>query len=131
MGIKLVVATQDHQFEPYPEIMKQGCIGMVCWSMGRERAIFQGSHIKSEVGCLPLYDTPEDGDTEHAAIFWQNKVILEVKVSTMLASLIWYTLMENPDAKWLDDLREKVLEFSEDPEGFMSWFQSYLFPTRP
>ena len=75
MSIKLVIATQDHQFDPYPEIMEQGCIGMVSRSMGRERVIFQRSYIKSEVGCLPLYDTPEHGDAEHAAIFWRNKVI--------------------------------------------------------
>ena len=81
MSIKLVIATQDHQFDPYPEIMEQGCIGMVSRSMGRERVIFQRSYIKSEVGCLPLYDTPEHGDAEHAAIFWRNKVILEVEVS--------------------------------------------------
>lgn len=128
MSIKLIVATQDHQFKPYPEIMKKGCIGMACWSMGFERALFQATHFESEIGCFPLYDTPSD---EEDTSFWQNKVILDVDLNYALSHLIWTTLLNDPDARWLDDLREKILEFSGNPEGFVSWFQSYLFPTRP
>lgn len=131
MKTRIVVSMRDHQLgEDFYECLLKGCLG-VTRTQKCVRMAFQWTLMTpNPLGGIPIYDW-DFVMKDDTSPFWDNKVILSLDLTPEVEKMLFETVAYKPDTPWLNDLREKVLEFSDNPKVFTEWLQDYLLTKRP